>query len=203
MYVPKANAVTDDAEVRTMIEAADVAHLVSTTGSGLVATTLPVLLDGDSLLGHVARANSHWGDVTSGSESMAIIAGPDSYVSPSWYATKRDHGRVVPTWNYTSVHVYGTLVAHDDPDWKLGLVRRLTERHESRLAEPWSVDDAPAEYIERMLGAIVGIEIEITRIDAKRKVSQGRDGRDIAGVIAALEVGTDAQRAIAFEMRRG
>ena len=203
MYVPKANAVTDDAEIRAMIAVADVAHLVSTTGSGLVATTLPVLLDGDSLLGHVARANSHWRDVTPGSESMAIIAGPDAYVSPSWYATKREHGRVVPTWNYTSVHVYGTVVAHDEPEWKLGLVRRLTERHESRIAEPWSVDDAPAEFIERMLGAIVGIEVEITRIDAKRKVSQGRDEDDIAGVIAALEVGTDAQRAIAAEMRRG
>lgn len=202
MYVPKPNAVPDD-EARAMIAAADIAHLVSTTSGGLVATTLPVLLDGDSLLGHVARANSQWRDAVPGSESMAIIAGPDAYVSPAWYATKREHGRVVPTWNYTSVHVYGTLVAHDDADWKLDLVRRLTERHESRLPERWSVDDAPADYIERMLGAIVGLELQITRIDAKRKVSQGRDERDIDGVIAALATGTDAQRLIATEMRRG
>jgi transcriptional regulator len=203
MYIPKPNAVGSDAEARAMIDAADTAHLVSTTSGGLVATTLPVVLDGDSLLGHVARANSQWRDAVPASESMAIIAGPDAYVSPAWYATKRDHGRVVPTWNYTSVHVYGTLVAHDDADWKLNLVRRLTQRHESRLTEPWSVDDAPADYIERMLGAIVGLELRITRIDAKRKLSQGRDQRDIDGVIAALEAGSDAQRLIATEMRRG
>ena len=201
MYIPKPNAVDND-EARDMIAAADVGHLVSTTADGLVATTLPVLLDGDSLLGHVARANSQWRDSIPGVESMAIIAGPDAYVSPSWYATKHEHGRVVPTWNYTSVHVYGQLVIHDDPAWKLDLVRRLTDRHESRLDAPWSVDDAPAEYIERMLGAIVGLELQITRIDAKRKLSQGRDERDINGVIAALDTGTDAQRTIATEMRR-
>jgi transcriptional regulator len=204
MYVPKPNAVGSDAEVRSMIDATDIAHLVSTTADGLLATTLPVLLEGDSLLGHVARANPHWRGVVAGSESMAILVGPDAYVSPAWYATKREHGRVVPTWNYTSVHVYGTLVVHDERDWKLGLVRRLTERHELRRDEPWGVDDAPAEYIDRMLDAIVGLELRISRIDAKRKVSQGRDQRDIDGAIAGLESGgTDAQRAVAAEMRRG
>ena len=204
MYIPNANAVGSDAEVRAMIDAADIAHLVSTTPAGLVATTLPVLLEGSSLLGHVGRANRHWRDVLAGTESMAIIAGPDAYISPSWYSTKREHGRVLPTWNYTSVHVYGTLVAHDEPAWKLGLVRRLTERHESRRDEPWGVDDAPVDYIERMLGAIVGLELSISRIDAKRKVSQGRDQRDIDGAIAGLESGaTDAQRAVAAEMRLG
>lgn len=204
MYIPKPNVVASDDEVRAMIDATDIAHLVSTTSTGLVATTLPILLDGGSLLGHVARANSHWRDALTEDESLAIIAGPDAYVSPSWYATKREHGRVVPTWNYTSVHVYGTLLVHDDPAWTLDLVRRLTDRHESRLDEPWSVDDAPAAFVERMLGAIVGVELQITRIDAKRKLSQGRDERDIDGVIAALEAGgTDTQRAVAAEMRRG
>lgn len=200
MYVPRTNAVADE-DAMAMIAAADIGHLVSTTATGLVATTLPVLLDGGSLLGHVARSNSQWRDSIPGMEVLTIIAGPDAYVSPSWYASKREHGRVVPTWNYTSVHVYGQLVAHDDAAWKLGLVRRLTDRHESRLAAPWSVDDAPVEYIERMLGAIVGLELQITRVEAKRKLSQGRGERDIDGVIAALETGSDPQRAIAAAMR--
>ena len=114
------------------------------------------------------------------------MRGPDAYVSPSWYAAKAEHGRVVPTWNYVTAHVYGELVVHDDPVWVEQLVRRLTAKHEAAQAHPWSVDDAPPAYIAGQLKAIVGVEVRITRIEAKLKLSQNRPPNDIPGVIDGL-----------------
>lgn len=207
MYVPKANAEERVDVIAEMIDAANVANLVTQTADGLVATLLPMLWDRPadghgSLVGHVARANSQWRSTLDGSVTLAIFTGPDAYVSPSWYPSKQQEPRVVPTWNYSAVHVYGSLVVHDDAEWKLGLVRRLTERHERRREPRWSVDDAPAEYIDRMLGAIVGLELVITRIEAKRKMSQNRDQGDIDGVVAALDVGTARDRSVAADMGR-
>ena len=151
----------------------------------------------------MARNNDQWRRALG--ESLAIIRGPDAYVSPSWYAAKAEHGRVVPTWNYVTAHVYGELVVHDDPAWVEDVVRRLTAKHEAaRLASPgqpmpWSVDDAPRAFIEGQLRAIVGLELQITRIEAKAKLSQNRPVGDIAGVDAGLSARGDGPMASAVE----
>jgi Transcriptional regulator len=156
------------------------------------------------LLGHIALANRQWETAQPGVPALAIVHGPDGYVSPTWYATKREHGRVVPTWNYTTLHVYGRLVAHDDVEWLRALVTRLTDHHEATLAEPWHVTDAPDRYIEGQLRAIVGMEFVITRVEAKAKLSQNRSTEDRTGVVAGLEeVGTPPALALADQMRPG
>jgi transcriptional regulator len=208
MYVPKAFAEDRAGVIGAMIDRAAVAHLVTGTDDGLDATTVPLLwvghLDGasGSLVGHVARANPMW-RTADGAEALAIFAGPDAYISPSWYPAKYEHGRVVPTWNYESVLVHGRLTVHDDDAWKLDLVRRLTDHHERDRPERWSVDDAPADFVAKQLRAIVGIELVIGRIEAKRKLSQNRDQADVDGAIAGLESGSPSEHAVADLMRRG
>jgi transcriptional regulator len=151
---------------------------------------LPFVFDPDAgehgaLLGHVARNNPQWREAGTG-EALVIVRGPDAYVSPSWYASKAEHGRVVPTWNYVTAHVYGRLVVHDDTRWVEALVRRLTEQREAVLPHPWSVDDAPPAFVAGQLRAIVGLELTITRIEAKAKLSQNRPADDVDGVVAGL-----------------
>lgn len=155
-----------------------------------MATFLPILYEPasegyGSVFGHVARSNEQWRLPTL-EDALMIVHGPDAYISPSWYPSKAVHGRVVPTWDYASAHVYGRLVAHDDPGWLEALVRRLTARHEDRTPRPWSVDDAPASYLAGQLRAIVGVEVVISRVEAKAKWSQNRPGDDIDGVIDGL-----------------
>lgn len=186
MYVP-AHFSAGDAEVRELLAGCDAADLVTGTPQGLIATFLPVLYDPSAgehgaMLAHVARNNDQWRLPAAG-ESLLIVHGPDAYVSPSWYPSKREHGRAVPTWNYLTAHVYGRLVVHDDPAWVEAMVRRLTERHEGRRDPSWSVDDAPAEFIAGQLRAIVGLELVITRVEAKAKMSQNRPEADRAGVV--------------------
>ena len=206
MYVP-ADFVADDATVCELLDNHGAADLITATPGGLVATLLPFIYDTDAgehgaLLGHVARGNDHWrADVVG--EAMVIVRGPDAYISPNWYATKAEHGRVVPTWNYVTAHVYGELVIHDDPQWVGALVRRLTERHEAGRATPWSVDDAPPGYVARQLKSIVGVEVRISRIEAKAKLSQNRSAEDVAGVIAGLEEAGDAASAAAVRGAAG
>ena len=193
MYVPAHFAPEDDA-VHALLAGHGAADLITPTADGLVATMLPLLYDRQRgrLLGHVARNNDHWRRVPTG-DSMVIVRGPDSYITPSWYASKVEHGRVVPTWNYMTVHVHGTLTAHDDPDWVADVVRRLTDRHEAGRPHPWSVDDAPEKFFHGQLRAIVGVEVTITRIEAKFKLSQNRPAADIDGVIDGLrEAGDEA-----------
>ncbi|HVN11370.1 MAG TPA: FMN-binding negative transcriptional regulator [Kineosporiaceae bacterium] len=190
MYVP-AHFAMDDAAVRDLLEHHGAADLITATSAGLVATTLPFVYapaagERGALLGHVARTNDQWRADLVG-EALVIVRGPDAYVSPSWYASKLEHGRVVPTWNYLTAHVYGRLVVHDDPSWVDGLVRRLTAKHEAGTARPWAVDDAPAAFVTGQLRAIVGVEVRITRIEAKAKMSQNRPETDVDGVIAGLE----------------
>ena len=134
-------------------------------------------------------------------DSLAIFAGPDAYISPSWYATKQETGKVVPTWNYEVLHASGPLVIRDDPTWVAGLVRRLTTRHEAGQRDPWTVDDAPSEFIVKQLRAIVGIELPITRLEGKRKLSQNRPSADINGAIDGLRSGTPMQRTVGDRMR--
>jgi transcriptional regulator len=190
MYVPKHFAADDDV-VRDLLVNHGAANLVTNTADGLLATLLPFIYDptvGEqgALLGHVARNNEQWKAPALG-DSLAIVAGPDAYISPSAYAAKAEHGRVVPTWNYVTAHVYGQLVVHDDPAWLENVVRRLTTKHEAAFEERWSVDDAPAAFVAGQLRAIVGLELVISRIEAKAKMSQNRSEADVDGVIASLE----------------
>lgn len=200
MYVP-AHFVADEAAVRELLDGHGAADLVTVTERGLVATLLPFVFEPrvgghGALHGHVARNNDQWRTSTA-DEALVIVRGPDAYVSPTWYASKAEHGRVVPTWNYVTAHVYGRLVAHDDPAWVENLVRRLTVRHEAGRTPSWSVDDAPARYVQGQLRAIVGVELVITRIEAKAKLSQNRPPADIAGVAAGLDAAGDPTSAAA------
>jgi len=207
MYVP-AHFKPDDAEVLALLRSGRAANLITSTRDGLLATMLPLVYDGPearaglgpwgALLGHVARNNGQWKTPAIG-EVMVILAGPDAYISPAWYATKREHGRVVPTWNYITVHAYGRLVIHDDPAWVEANVRRLTGQHEGTRTEPWSVDDAPEPYVAGQLKAIVGVEILIDRVEGKWKLSQNRSDDDIGGAIEGLEA--SGERGVSAAMR--
>lgn len=205
MYVP-AHFAADDAVVRDLLAEHGAADLVTVTPQGLLATLLPFVYEADSgahgaLLGHLARNNEQWRVPVLG-QAMVIVRGPDAYVSPSWYPSKAEHGRVVPTWNYLTAHVYGRLIVHDDPVWVEALVRRLTDKHESSSAVPWSVDDAPARFVTGQLRAIVGVELVITRIEAKAKWSQNRSDADIDGVVAGLHDRGDVACADAVRQAR-
>ena len=208
MYIP-AHFAVDDAAVEELLAKHGAADLITQTDDGLLATMLPFAYDPSAgprgaLYGHVARNNDQWRKPARG-ESLAIVRGPEAYVSPSWYAAQAEHGRVVPTWNYVTAHVYGRLLVHDDPAWVEGVVRRLTAKHEAaRLASPgqppaWSVDDAPRAFIEGQLRAIVGLELQITRIEAKAKLSQNRPVGDIAGIVAGLSARGEDRNAAAVE----
>jgi transcriptional regulator len=207
MYLPK-HFTADDAQAQELLTGIRAADLVTATSAGLFATFLPLIYDksvGDrgALLGHVARKNDHWRLEAVG-DSMVIVHGPDAYITPSWYASKREHGKVVPTWNYLTAHIYGPLTIHDDVGWLENLVRRLTDRHEAERLEPWSIDDAPREYAESQLRAIVGLELSISRIEAKAKLGQNRSSADIDGVIEGLaERGDDAMLEATTRGRRG
>ncbi|MSP82469.1 MAG: FMN-binding negative transcriptional regulator [Alphaproteobacteria bacterium] len=165
--------------------------LVTLGPDGLEASHVPMLVDPDpapfgTLRGHVARANEQWKRAADGVHSLAMFLGPNAYVSPSWYATKRETGKVVPTWNYVAVHVYGRPRFFTDRDPLLAIVTRLTTIHEGKRAAPWAVGDAPPDYIDGLLKAIVGFEMLIERLEGKWKLGQNRSAADIAGVRAGL-----------------
>ncbi|RDV10974.1 FMN-binding negative transcriptional regulator [Arthrobacter sp. RT-1] len=205
MYIPAHFAVTPD-DVQDLLTRPGALNLVTMTPQGLLATLLPFVFDptvGEhgALQGHVARNNTQWSEPVTG-EALAIIQGEDAYISPSWYASKAEHGRVVPTWNYTTAHVYGRLVIHDDPEWLEPQVRRLTGVHEAGFEHPWSMDDAPERFISGQLRAIVGVELVIARIEAKAKLSQNRPEADVDGVIAGLSGRGHAESAADVERAR-
>jgi transcriptional regulator len=185
MYVPAHFAAPADA-LDQLLAAPGAVDLVSSTPDGLTATTLPMLHDpaAGTLSCHLARTNPQWRDTVG--DVLVIVRGPDAYVSPGWYASKIEHGRVVPTWDYVLAHVHGELVVHDDVDWLAAHVRRLTAAHERGRAEPWAVSDAPERFVAGQLRAIVGVEVRIGRVEAKWKLSQNRPGADIDGVVAGL-----------------
>jgi transcriptional regulator len=202
MYIP-AHFAASPADVEELLARHGAADLITATDIGLLATMLPFVYEpgAGALHGHLARNNDQWRQPALG-ESLAIVRGPDAYVSPSWYAAKAEHGRVVPTWNYVTAHVYGRLVVHDDPEWVEDLVRRLTAKHEAAKAQDlgdagdvWSVDDAPRAFVEGQLRAIVGVELRITRVQAKAKLSQNRPAADIPGVLAGLTARGDHRSA--------
>jgi transcriptional regulator len=207
MYIP-AHFSPDEALVDELLRNHGAADLVTVTPQGLVATMLPFVWvpsagEHGSLHGHVARNNDQW-KLDSLGEALAIVRGPgDAYITPGFYASKLEHGRVVPTWNYVTAHVYGELVVHDDPVWVEDLVRRLTGKHEAYRERPWSVDDAPRAFIEGQLRAIVGVELVVSRIEAKAKLSQNRSAEDVEGVIAGLRERGDKEAADAVERANG
>jgi transcriptional regulator len=175
------------------IRAAGMATLVSMTADGLIASHAPLMLDPEPapygiLIGHLARANPHARTADQGVQTLVIFQGPDGYITPSYYAAKREHGKVVPTWNYAAIHAYGTLEAFDDPTRLLDVVTRLTKLHETPRTAPWAVSDAPEDFVQGMLRGIVGIALPITRLEGKIKMSQNRPAADQAGVIDGLRL---------------
>jgi transcriptional regulator len=158
---------------------------VGTDGYPL-ATLLPVIWEGGTVMAHMARANSHWKHIGAGSPALLVVAGPQAYISPSWYASKTEHGRVVPTWNYSVVQLTGRARVHEDTAWLEAAVDDLVERHESHRTAPWRTSDAPARYIQGQLRAIVGIEITVERVEGKAKFSQNRSSADRQGVVDGL-----------------
>lgn len=191
MYLPEHFRETDARVLHALIDAHPLGAWVTLGDDGLLVNHLPFLLDPErgprgTLVGHVARANPVWRSFSTTLESVIVFQGAETYVTPSWYPSKRAHGKVVPTWNYAVVHAHGMPRAIEDPAWLLELVTRLTARHESGRAVPWKVSDAPADYTARLLEAIVGIEIPITRLVGKWKVSQNRPAADRLGVAEGL-----------------
>ncbi len=181
MYTPEHFRPDDDAAAFEAIERWPLAALVS---AGPAVTHMPMLREGDTLIGHVALAKEHW--KRESGAAIAVFTGPDAYVSPGFYASKAEHGRVVPTWNYVAVHVHGPIVWTHDAEAKLRIVRTLTDRFEQRELKPWSVDDAPADYIAAMLRGIVGVTLSIERVEAQFKLSQNRVEDDRSGIELGL-----------------
>jgi transcriptional regulator len=203
MYIPDAFAATDRDALASILEKSSLGCLVTHGFEGLFASHLPMLYSPEEgvLRGHLAAANPHRALADEG-EALVVFRGPETYISPGFYPSKALHGRVVPTWNYEAAHVYGRLVWHEDRAWLRANVAALTDRFERGRAAPWSIEDAPPAYIDGMLGAVVGVELRITRVQIKRKLSQNRNAADRAGVIAGLADGADADgRAVAEAMR--
>ena len=193
MYVP---AHFDEARIdvlQDLIRGAGLATLVSMTADGMMANHAPLMLDPEpgpygTLIGHLARANPHARLADRNVQTLVIFQGPDGYITPSYYAAKKEHGKVVPTWNYTAIHAYGTLEAFDDPARLHDVVTRLTERHEAVRAQPWAVSDAPDDFVQGMLRGIIGIALPIARLEGKLKMSQNRPAADQAGVVEGLRL---------------
>lgn len=195
MYVPPSFAVPSSAEALDALRRVSFGHLVTVDAGGAgvpTSTPLPFVVDDDlsELRAHVARANPHWRHID-GVAALMIVTGPDAYVSPRWYPSKADHGKVVPTWNYEVVHVHGTVEVIDDAAWLRSMVSDLTDHHEAGVDDPaddrtWEVADAPPSFIDAQLRAIVGVRLEITSVVAKQKLSQNRTPADRAGVEAGL-----------------
>jgi transcriptional regulator len=179
-----------DPEARAAALAFDrLAILVTNGAGGLMATHLPLLAEEDRFVGHIARANPHWREAPC--DALVILAGAETYVSPSWYETKKRTGRAVPTWNYEAIHVHGRLTTYEEQERLRANVTHLSARHENARTPPWGVDDAPEDHIAALLRGIVGVEIAIARIEGKRKMSQDKPADDFAGVVAALSASAD------------
>jgi transcriptional regulator len=190
MYVPPLFKEARIDVLHDAIRRTGLATLVTLTQDGLIASHVPLLLDAEpapygTLVGHLARPNPQARGAIG--EALAIFQGPEAYITPSWYVTKRENGKVVPTWNYVTIHAYGTVEFFSDPERLRNVVTRLTERQETPRAEPWAVTDAPADFIDAMLKGIVGFTLPISRLEGKWKMSQNRPAEDRAGVVAGLQ----------------
>jgi transcriptional regulator len=206
VYVPRFNALDDEAAIRAMVRTIGAGELVTVGADGYpLATRLPVVWDGDRLVMHIARANPHWRSVPADVDipALVVVTDAEAYVSPAWYASKAEHGRVVPTWNYSAVQLTGRVRRHEDPAWVREAVTVLTRLRESDRPEPWSVSDAPETYVEKQLRAIVGLELTIERVEGKAKLSQNRSDEDRAGVVRGLrDEGAARESVVADQMER-
>ena len=194
MHLPRHFTEDSTEAAVAMVRTAEFGHLVVGGPNGPESTPIPFLIsdDGAQVRAHVARQNTIWKSAPC--DALLIVSVADAYVSPSWYPSKAEHGKVVPTWNYEVVQLHGRLIARDDTEWTAAMVRDLTDLHESTMPSPWSVDDAPADFTDRLMRGIVGIELSVSRIDAKRKLSQNKSEADLAGAIAGL-AGSPSPRA--------
>lgn len=205
MYIPAAFAESRPEELHQFMCQHPLGMLVTHRAAGLDADHLPFLLDADqgpqgTLLAHVARANPLWREVPDGAPVLVVFRGAQGYVSPNWYPSKQETHRHVPTWNYEAVHAHGHIRVRDDERFLRALLGRLTRTHEAGQPSPWRMSDAPADYLNELLGQIVGIEVELSRIEGKRKLSQNREPRDFEGVVQALE--GSGQEGLATVMRQ-
>lgn len=191
MYGHPKHLLSDDAARAALARFDRAAILVTSGAAGLLATHLPLIVEGDRLIGHMARPNPHWREAPV--DALVIMPGAETYVSPSWYETKARTGRSVPTWNYETLHVWGRLTTYEEPERLRANVAALSARHEQGRAPEWTLADAPEDYIAALLRGIVGVEIAITRIAGKRKLSQDKPAEDFAGVLAALTASEDAR----------
>jgi len=217
MYQPahRRFEVEDPAALLVELCAVVPATLVTHGRGGFRASILPMLFDPDDgaqgmLRGHLARGNAQWREIEASieaggdgaGEALAIFDGPDAYISPAWYEEKRLTGKVVPTWNYVTIQAHGTITTVHDPDWLIPHVGRLVARHEAARPHPWALSDAPDDYVRTQARAIVGLELRITRLEAKAKLSQNRSDMDIEGAITGLNAGSPTERAVAERMVR-
>jgi transcriptional regulator len=209
MYIPSAFNEDDLATLHRQIEGTRLAILVTFGSRGLQANHVPLLFNPDqgpngTLHGHLSKANPQWREMEAGAEALVIFPGPDAYVSPTFYPSKAEHGQAVPTWNYLAIHAYGIPEVFHDAQRLRELVSILTAKHEAGRPQPWTLEDAPPDYIAKMLNAIVGFTIPITRLEGKRKLTQNRSAADIAGVQAGLAASSELNdNEIAQLMRQG
>jgi transcriptional regulator len=189
MYNPGAFQETDPIVLRETVRELGVGELITFGTEGIEASIVPILIDDDvsCLTAHLARANRQWRNADVTVPALVTFRGPDAYVSPGYYPSKQEHGKVVPTWNYITVQARGDLTIHDDPAWTRALVDRLTRHHEQRFEKPWSTDDAPTDFIDALVKTIVGVEIRLSSIEGKWKLSQNRPEADRVGVKAGLQ----------------
>jgi len=209
MYIPTAFKDDDLASLHRQIEGTRLAILVTHGPRGLIANHVPLLLSPEqgpygTLYGHLAKANPQWQELAAGAEALLIFSGPDAYVSPSYYPSKAEHGQTVPTWNFLTVHAYGIPEVFHDAHRLRNLVSALTDKHEADRAKPWTLEEAPVEYIDKMLTAIVGFVVPISRLEGKRKLTQNRSAADIAGVRDGLAASAKPnENEVARLMRQG
>lgn len=191
VYTPSHFDEPDRSVALELVRSSGFGHLVRHTGDGLLSTPLPIVVDDElgSVRAHVARANPIWR--AGEGPGLLIVALADAYISPSWYPSKAEHGKVVPTWNYEVVHLHGELIVHDDSSWVGDQIGALTDHNEADLPSPWAVTDAPPDFIAKQQRAIVGLELVVERVEAKRKLSQNRTKQDHDGVVAGLGTRTN------------
>lgn len=202
VYTPPFNRADDEDELRAFVAHVRAGWLV-TNGHDAApsATYLPVIWRDDTVIAHFARANPHWREIGSETPALVIVTGPDAYVSPTWYAAKAEHGKVVPTWNYSAVHLTGMARVHEDHEWLRMAVEELTNEHERERSTPWHVTDAPSSFIDGQLRGIVGVELFLSKVEGKAKLSQNRSPADREGVVAGLrQSGRPEEQRVADQM---